>query len=293
MASAVLLGFAPPMLGAEPRASVPAAPEGALVIVGGGSLPDSVRDRFLDLAGGKVKARLVVIPTASEKASATKVFRSLAYWKEQGVESLSLLHTLDRKEANDPVFVKPLTVATGVWLAGGDQDRLTTAYRGTLVEKELHKLLSRGGVIGGTSAGASAMSGVMITGGNPIASVGNGFGFLPEVVIDQHFQNRHRLDRLLGVLTRHPTCLGLGIDEQTAVVVKGHLGTVMGAADVRVCLPAEEGKTPSVQVLKAGQALDLQALSRTVLSRARSHAGKSSGGTDRPKVAEAGVPRVQ
>jgi len=115
-------------------------------------------------------------------------------------------------------------------------------------------------VIGGTSAGASAMSRLMIVGGNPQAQVGAGFGLLPDVVIDQHFQNRKRLPRLLGILARHPQYLGLGIDEQTAVVVHGGRATVMGDANVRLCLPGAGKAAAKVQVLKAGEKINLEAL---------------------------------
>src|SRR5205807_1005546 len=126
--------------------------------------------------------------------------------------------------------------------------------------KELRKVLARGGVIGGTSAGASAMSSLMIIGGNPDAQVGTGFGLLGDVVIDQHFQNRNRLKRLQNVLSKNVHYLGLGIDEQTAVVVKGQTATVVGNANVRVCLPPTVRKLPTVQVLKAGEQIDLAAL---------------------------------
>jgi cyanophycinase len=134
---------------------------------------------------------------------------------------------------------------------------LVAPYRSSLVERELHRLLARGGVIGGTSAGASAMSRLMIVGGNPIAQVGAGLGLLPEIVIDQHFNNRNRLPRLLGILARHPQYLGLGIDEGTAVVVHGGQATILGNANVRLCLPGA-GKAPvQVRVLKAGEQIDL------------------------------------
>jgi cyanophycinase len=236
---------------------------GALVIVGGGGFPDDIRDRFLELAGGK-KGHLVVIPTASEFEVQTKNFFSFDYWKTQGLASVSLLHTLDRKEADDPSFVKPLKNATAVWLDGGDQTRLAKAYHNTAVEKELRRLLAQGGVIGGTSAGASIMSDVMIAGGE---QVGEGFGLLPNVVIDQHFQNRKRQKRLLRVLASHPKCLGLGIDEETAVVVKGHIFTVMGKANVTVCLPPTEGDEGNVKLLKPGEGGDLVQLSTKVMAR--------------------------
>ncbi len=244
---------------------------GALVIVGGGGFPDDIRDRFLQLAGGK-KGRLVVIPTASEFEVQTRNYFSFEYWKTQGLASVSLLHTLDPKEANDPSFVKPLKSATAVWLDGGDQKRLADAYHGTAVEKELRRLLAQGGVIGGTSAGASIMSDVMIAGGEQQVRVGEGFGLLPNVVIDQHFQNRKRQKRLLNVLASHPRCLGLGIDEETAVVVKGHTFTVLGKANVTVCLPPTEGDEGNVKLLKSGEVEDLTKLSTKVMARLKTPA---------------------
>ncbi len=224
-------------------------------------MPDGVRNRFLELAGGK-NARLVIIPTAHTKADHLETMASYPYWRAQKVASVSFLHTRKHDEANDPKFVKPLTEATGVWLPGGDQSMLVAPYRGSLVERELHKLLARGGVIGGTSAGASAMSRLMIVGGNPLAQVGTGFGLLPEVVIDQHFHNRNRLPRLLSILTRYPQYVGLGIDEETAVVVHGGQATILGNANVRLCLPGESKNPAQVRVLKAGEKVDLGALLR-------------------------------
>jgi cyanophycinase len=271
----VLLGLLPPTASAEPKLDTPPPrpakldASGVLVIVGGGSMPDTIRDRFLELAGGK-KGKLVVIPTASELMDRTRISRSYDYWRAQGLASVEMLHTRDSKKANDPSFVKPLTEATAAWLGGGDQSLLANAYNGTAVERELRRLLARGGVVGGTSAGASIMSKIMITGGNPKARVGTGFGFLPDVVIDQHFGNRKRKDRLLGVLSEYPTCLGLGIDEATAVVVRGHTFTVVGNANVMLCLPSSAGKQPSLKVMKAGEEGDLFLLSQSLRSRLQS-----------------------
>jgi cyanophycinase len=239
---------------------------GSLVIVGGGKLPPAIRDAFLELAGGK-KARLVVIPTASNKADHPELLTTPAFWKAQGVASVVTLHTHSRERANDPAFVKPLTEATGVWLTGGDQSRLVEAYHGTAVERELRNVLRRGGVIGGTSAGASIMSGLMILGGNPVARTGQGFDLLPGVVVDQHFVQRHRLDRLLGVLAKYPTYFGVGIDEQTGIIVHGHNLTVVGNATVRVCTPGADRGPAGVKVLKPGDRFDLLALTRPAASR--------------------------
>jgi cyanophycinase len=180
-----------------------------------------------------------------------------------------MLNTLDPRQANDPSFIKPLTEATAAWFDGGDQSRLAKAYRGTAVEKELRRLLARGGVIGGTSAGASVMSSIMITGGFAQPSVGEGFGLLPDVVIDQHFGNRKRQKRLLSVLKQNPQCLGLGIDENTAVVVSGHTFLVLGKANVSVCLPPTKYDEGQVTLLKAGESGNLLQLSSSVLARMR------------------------
>ena len=239
---------------------------GSLVIVGGGKLPPAVCDAFLQLAGGS-KAHLVVIPTASYKADHPELLTTPAFFRARGVASVVVLHTRRRDQANDPAFVKPLTKATGVWLSGGDQSRLVEAYHGTRVERELKNVLLRGGVIGGTSAGASIMSNLMILGGTTVARTGQGFGLLPGVVIDQHFVQRHRLDRLLGVLAKNPTYLGIGIDEQTGIVVHGHGLTVVGVANVRVCTAGAERRPAGIQVLKAGDRLDLLAVVRPAAPR--------------------------
>jgi cyanophycinase len=275
----VLLGLLPasvaePKIEEMPPHSVTANYAGSLVIVGGGGLPDVIRDRFLKLAGGK-KGRLVVIPTASEEADDTRIDRIYSYWERMGFGSVKMLHTRNPKRANDPSFVKPLTEATAAWMSGGDQSRLANAYRGTAVEKELSRLLARGGVIGGTSAGASVMSSIMITDGNPKARVSTGFSLLPDVVIDQHFQNRKRKDRLLGVLEQHRNCLGMGIDEETAVVVRGHRFTVVGKANVSICRPPSEQDQEPIQVLKSGEGGDLLQLSHRMRTRPNAPAESS------------------
>jgi cyanophycinase len=256
----------------EPVSSVP----GALVLVGGGGLPKAIRDYFLELAGGK-RARLVVIPTASSKADTPDQLKGFGYWKAQDVASVTLLHTRRREQANDPSFARPLHDATGVWLSGGDQSKLVAAYRGTTVEKELHDLLLRGGVIGGTSAGAAVMSSIMIIGGNPAVQMDAGFGLLPGVVVDQHLMRRNRVPRLLSAVTTHPGYFGLGIDEQTAVVVKGHTLMVLGEADVRICFPPCQSNDAQIEVLHSGEQADLIALSKRAVARARQVLNKDKG----------------
>jgi cyanophycinase len=229
-------------------------------------MPDSLRSQFVELAGGK-DARIVIIPTASVLAEQPQRLTSLTYFKSQNVKSVELLHTRDRKTADEPEFVKPLTEATGVWITGGDQSRISATYKGTAVEKELKKVLKRGRIIGGTSAGAAVMSSLMIVGGTVEAEIGTGLGLLPEVVIDQHFHNRNRLQRLLSVLAKHPECPGVGIDEETALIVRGRSATVRGNGNVRACLPGLGSLPPSIQVLKDGEKLDLDALIQTASTR--------------------------
>jgi cyanophycinase len=255
---------------------------GTLFVVGGGSLTDVLRDRFLELAGGPEKARLVVIPTASHKADPDRLqqMRSYAYWAplvaSGKIKSLVFLHPRVAEQANDPTFVKPIREATAVWLGGGDQSRLMAAYKGTLVEKELHALLERGGVIGGTSAGAAVMSDVMIRYGNPIAEVGPGFGLLRGFVVDQHFAQRNRLARLLGVLAKFPQHLGMGIDEQTAAIVSGQSMTVMGTNHISICFPAPDGQKNQVKVYNAGDRVDLNELTQALTALTRPASAKDS-----------------
>jgi cyanophycinase len=228
---------------------------GALVIAGGGRLPNAIPDRFVELAGGK-QARIVIIPTASVMAEQPESLATYNYFKQLGVQ-VDLLHTRDRRQADEETFCDRLRQATGVWLTGGDQSRLIATYCGTRIEQELHQLLEKGMVIGGTSAGAAVMSSLAIVGGNSVAEVGAGFGLLPGFVIDQHFHNRLRLPRLRSVLARHPRHLGLGIDEQTAVVIVGRRMSVVGTANVRVLRAADKPQQDVIKVLKDGDQVDV------------------------------------
>ncbi|MCS6863649.1 MAG: cyanophycinase [Gemmataceae bacterium] len=257
-----------PAAAAEPPSWDPRGLPGPLVIVGGGRMPAAARDAFVTLAG-QTKAKIVVIPTASADADDQNAHpRFLKPWEELQPASVVLLHTRDVQKANSPAFVRPLTEATGVWFSGGDQNRLVAAYRGTLVEKELKKLQARGGVIGGTSAGAAIMSDVMITGGTETAKLGPGFGFLPGFIVDQHFSARRREKRLQGAIAAHPQYVGLGLDEATGIIVRGRLVRVVGEANLTVCLAAGAGRPAAQDTYSAGSLLDLCQLQRAALNRA-------------------------
>jgi cyanophycinase len=239
---------------------------GSLVICGGGKLPDLVLNRFIDLAGGPL-ARIVVITTASEFADSPQADVLVEFWKRQQLAGFNVLHTRSRDTANDPKFSAPLHEATGVWFTGGAQDRVTEAYLGTKFEEPLRDVLKRGGVIGGTSAGAAIMSPVMIVGGKQQAEVGKGFGFVPGTVIDQHFIKRNRQERLLGVLSAHPGLLGLGIDEGTAMIIQGGRLSVLGESKVMVFIPPSQDEPVQIQSLASGEEADLVVLRRTASGR--------------------------
>lgn len=236
---------------------------GRLVICGGGRLPEQLPRRFIEFAGGEA-ARVVVVTTASVYADTDKMEPKLAFWRAQKMASLTILHTRSRATADEVEFAKPLTEATGVWFVGGNQSWLTETYLGTATERELRGVLARGGVVGGTSAGAAIMSPVMIRRDKPELETCSGFGFLPGTVVDQHFLKRNRQGRLMKVLDSHRDLVGLGIDEGTALVVEGNHLSVVGESEVVVCSPASTDRPAEVHSLAAGAEADLGEL-RTAL----------------------------
>jgi cyanophycinase len=252
----------------EPRRGEPIP--GALFICGGGRLPEAALGKFVDLAGGE-QARLVLITTASETADSPEVEPRIYPFRQLKVSDLKLLHTRSRETANAPEFCRPLEQATGVWIIGGHQHRLTDAYLDTRVEKALRGVLERGGIIGGTSAGAAVMSEVMIKGGNPEPELGRGFGLLPGTLIDQHFLKRRRQDRLIAATAGFPQLVGLGIDEGTILLVRGRKLTVLPESESQVVAvfgPCKE-MPAKTEVLPAGAEADLLALSRAAAKRVK------------------------
>jgi cyanophycinase len=233
-------------------------PGGAMVVCGGGAVPEEAYDCFLELAGGR-RARLVVIP--SYEPSAEDNAQLADVWRRRGVASVMVLHAASRSQCDDPDFVKPLVQATGVWLSGGLQTHLSERYVDTEVEGQLKALLGRDGVIGGSSAGAAAMTRVMIGGGLDEAVQGRGFDLLHGIVVDQHVLYRNRIQRLLGLLGAQPGLVGLGIDERAAVLVqrKGQLWKVLGHSYAIVCVPAGD-KSPRIEILKSGDQTDIEIL---------------------------------
>jgi cyanophycinase len=212
--------------------------KGSLLIVGGGMRDRKIVERFLELAGGK-DAPLVVIPTAGEDDAYGDSWGGLRQFKEAGATRLKVLHTRDRKLADTDAFAAPIREARGVFFAGGRHWRLADSYLNTRTHAELRALLERGGVIGGTSAGATILGSFMVRGdtkGNTLM-VGDhteGLGFLKQVTIDQHLLRRNRQFDLLPVIEARPELLGIGIDEDTAIVVKGDGFDVIGNGYVAI-----------------------------------------------------------
>lgn len=226
---------------------------GALVVCGGGRMREEVYQEFLRLAGGK-NARIVHIPSAYPFSSMSAVRNRYSGWLSYDVASFTFLDTDDRDEADTDAFIEPLERATGVWIGGGAQGRLTNLYGGTKTEQALQRVLERGGVIGGTSAGASVMSQTMIRYGTPSEAVTDrGLAFISRAVIDQHFAQRNRLERLLGALEVHRDQIGIGVDEGTALIVQQNRLRVLGSSRVTVCLPASGSDAITLHRLSDGE----------------------------------------
>lgn len=218
-------------------------PKGTLVIVGGGSMTGTgIQEKFIELAGGVENARIVVVPTAGGNRNQDGTVRSyqeeqiVAGWRRLGVKNVTMLHTHDPKVADTEKFVRPLREATAVWFNGGRQWNIVDSYANTLTYKEFHNVLARGGVIGGSSAGATIQGDYLVRGAvagpqimmTPEPEHEKGFAFLRRSAIDQHINARNRWDDLIPVIQKYPNLLGIGLSEGTAIIVTGDTFEVMG-----------------------------------------------------------------
>lgn len=205
---------------------------GSLLIVGGAMKSDTIINRFIELAGG-LDAAIVVIPTASGLTSYDENSGFSKKLRQLGATNVTVLHTNDKAVANSDLFVKPLLNANAVWFGGGRQWRLVDAYKNTLTETLIAQVLKRGGVIGGSSAGATIQGSYLVRGDtkNNQIMMGDhqeGFNYLKNVAIDQHVLARNRHFDMFEILKARPDLLGLGIDENTAIVVQGNQFNVIG-----------------------------------------------------------------
>ena len=216
--------------------------EGVLLIIGGNE--DKAGDctilkKFVELAGER-EARIAILTTATELPEEVgREYQTI--FNQLGAEQVDIIHIADRLQASEKQIGHSFAEYTGIFFTGGDQLRLTSILGGSTVNQEIVAGFKRGAVIAGTSAGASVMSQIMIVGGDSSEtpkkssiSLAQGMGLLECVVIDQHFAQRGRINRLLAIVAQNPNVLGIGIDEDTALLVKGNKCSVIGSQTVTI-----------------------------------------------------------
>ena len=212
-------------------------PKNGALLIGGGGMTAAMWQVFFELAGSE-SSKLVIIPTAFDENSINydPEFKILKrQFEARGFNDIQFMHTRDSLIANTDDFVKPLKTATAVWLTGGRQWRTADAYLHTKVHTELKNVLNRGGIIGGHSAGASIQGSYLARGGRDsganykiISDPEVGFGFVTHTAFDQHHLYRNRQYDMFDLLKIKPELLGIGIDEDTAVLVQGNEFEVIG-----------------------------------------------------------------
>lgn len=220
---------------------------GWIVPVGGAEDKEAdtaILKRFIEVSGGK-RARIAIIPTASVLSDTGRRYEKI--FSRLGVKDVFVLPYLKRADADDEDLLKKLDEATGIFLTGGNQLRISAILGGTPVAKAIRRLNAKGVTVGGTSAGAAILSEHMIAHGDGgatphagQASLAPGLGLTNRVVIDQHFRQRDRLGRLLSALSYNPFAVGLGLDEDTAAFIDPHnVLHVTGSDAITVVDPAE------------------------------------------------------
>jgi len=206
--------------------------KGKLIIIGGGSIPDSLFSFFANYMGGKDQP-IVYIPTATTDEEYIQKGEHLIKFSSRGFTNLSTIHTRNKKEADDPKNIALMRNAKGLYFGGGDQQLIADAYAGTKLYDEFITLLNRGGVIMGTSAGATIMGSLMV-GGDARDDISKkyafnpAFSFMTNTALDQHVLARNRQFDLIPVIEHYPGTLGIGMDESTAIIVEAGQFKVWG-----------------------------------------------------------------
>jgi cyanophycinase len=245
-------------------AAVPEVKSGSLFIVGGGGMPDGLLEKFIEACGGP-DAPIVYVPCEQAEVIPTEP-DFVAALKAAGAKNVTWIHTKDRNKSDtDQEFLKPLKEAKGVWYGGGRQWNLVDSYQDTQAHELMRNVLERGGAIGGSSAGASIQA-EFLARGDPLGNANiiapgytRGFGFLPGAAVDQHFTQRGRHKDMTLLMKTYPQLLGIGIDEATAIIVRGTLAEVTGRGQVFFYdyRTAPTGETDYV-ALKKGETYDLK-----------------------------------
>jgi cyanophycinase len=212
---------------------------GTLLIIGG-SASEIFYDKFMELVGGP-DAPIVVIPTAatSDTLHAEDLERFRNSFLDKGFKQVTVLHTRDRGEANSKAFVKSINKAKGIWFSGGRQWRHADSYLNTRTHKAFFELLERGGVIAGSSAGATIQGSYLARGDTRKNTImmgdhEEGLAFVTNIAIDQHLFARNRQFDMFEILENKPELLGIGLDEDTGIIVKGDRFTVFGNSYVAI-----------------------------------------------------------
>ncbi|HEV2856062.1 MAG TPA: cyanophycinase [Thermoanaerobaculia bacterium] len=215
--------------------------QGTLIIIGGAEKKDPERKILKEVARQANGGKLVVATVATEEPEEVwKEYRKI--FQEIGVTKIDHLDVRIREEATSEDRVKILKGAKVVFFTGGDQLKITSQLGDSAVYQTVEKIFQEGGTVAGTSAGASVMSETMLVTGDAeqshqigkMLAMAPGLGFIQDVVVDQHFAERGRLSRLLGAIAQNPRYMGMGIDENTAVVVRGDSLEVLGSGAVYV-----------------------------------------------------------
>lgn len=220
---------------------------GIQIITSGGKIADSL---FVSLIGGS-DANVLFIPTAASSLRSDvgtiwnpdeernkEAFRQ-DLLKRFNLNRITILHTRNRSEANTENFVAPLRNAKAIWISGGNPGRFMSVYRGTLFEKELKSFLQHGGIIGGESAGAIVQGSYTIR-GNPdkpvlmVEGSEKGIGLIQNVAVNPHLSAQKRENELVTIIDKYPALMGIGIDDNTGILIKGGIGEVFGSGRVAI-----------------------------------------------------------
>ncbi|NTU75887.1 MAG: cyanophycinase [Anaerolineaceae bacterium] len=211
-----------------------------IIAIGGNvDLHGAVMQEFYRRSGGQ-NGHFVILPTASALID-TGDTQATALEELGASQKPTVLPIRQRLQADNPEYLSAVQNATGIFLCGGDQLRLTTVLGGTQLHSALLKAAQNGCIIAGTSAGAAAFSHVMISRGhngqaarNGIAQFSSGLGFENRIIFDQHFNQRNRMGRLIYAITTNPSLLGVGIDENTAALIENNIVEIYGQNAVTV-----------------------------------------------------------
>ncbi|GAB56185.1 cyanophycinase [Glaciecola punicea ACAM 611] len=256
-----------------PSPTIDGTLRGYVIPIGGGEEKmnnPEILSKFVKLSGGN-DAVITVVPTASQLDDTGKRYQKI--FEEIGVKKTYSLPITDRNDAKNPAYVKILEKSTGIFVTGGNQLRLSTILGGTPIAQAIRQLNAKGVNYAGTSAGAAIVSQHMITGGSSgtVPTEGGvnlapGMGLINTIVVDQHFNERNRLARLLSAVSFNPFLVGIGLDEDTAAFIDhNNVFTVVGSGAITVVDPSDI-EYSSMAKARAGDALTLLNLKVHILS---------------------------